>query len=111
MRNYSRGRPGRDPNPDALPSPGHQADGATHAIQNYVGVLASTPCHFKLERYPFDKQLCNISYMLMNAPWTRVFHKSKPGANVDYFDSVGRREDGREAGLCSLQIFDSKDLL
>ncbi|XP_063847312.1 uncharacterized protein LOC135092639 [Scylla paramamosain] len=65
----------------------HQADGATHAIQNYVGVLASTPCHFQLERYPFDTQKCNISFMLMNAPWTRVFRKTTPGASVEYFDT------------------------
>ncbi|XP_050704516.1 uncharacterized protein LOC126989965 [Eriocheir sinensis] len=65
----------------------HQAEGSTHAIQNYVGVLASTPCHFQLMRYPFDMQRCNISFMLMNAPWTRVFRKATPGQHVDYLDS------------------------
>ncbi|KAG7173328.1 Low-density lipoprotein receptor-related protein 1-like 3, partial [Homarus americanus] len=51
----------------------HQADGTSHAILNYVGVVASVPCHFQLQMYPFDFQLCNISFMLMNAPWTRIF--------------------------------------
>lgn len=74
-------------------SPGHQAEGSTHAIKNYVGVLATTPCHFQLLRYPFDTQRCNISFMLMNAPWTRVFHKATPGQQVDYLDSVRRGRD------------------
>nr|XP_045604056.1 uncharacterized protein LOC123761881 [Procambarus clarkii] len=65
----------------------HQADGSTHAIYNYVGVVASVPCHFQLQMYPFDFQLCNISFMLMNAPWTRVFNKSQKGERVPYLDS------------------------
>nr|XP_053628362.1 uncharacterized protein LOC128685758 [Cherax quadricarinatus] len=65
----------------------HQADGMTHALQHYVGVLASVPCHFQLQMYPFDFQLCNISFMLMNAPWTRVFKKSQEGDRVPYYDS------------------------
>ncbi|XP_071513575.1 uncharacterized protein [Panulirus ornatus] len=77
----------RTERPLSDPYMAHQADGQSHAIQNYVGVLASVPCHFHLQMYPFDFQLCNISFMLMNAPWTRVFRKAMRGKHVPYLDS------------------------
>ncbi|XP_042203075.1 uncharacterized protein LOC121853174 [Homarus americanus] len=69
------------------PLMGHQADGMTHAIEVYLGVLATVPCHFQLQMYPFDVQMCNLSFMVMNAPSTRVFHKSTPGNHVPYLNA------------------------
>ncbi|XP_042860869.1 uncharacterized protein LOC122246389 [Penaeus japonicus] len=37
--------------------------------------------------YPFDFQLCNISFMLMNAPWSRVFRRTSPTNQVPYLNS------------------------
>ncbi|KAK3860714.1 hypothetical protein Pcinc_033255 [Petrolisthes cinctipes] len=69
------------------PFMGHQAKGKSHSIENYVGVFASVPCHFQLQMYPFDFQLCNISFMIMNAPWTRVFRRDQKGSTVPYLNS------------------------
>ncbi|XP_069938816.1 uncharacterized protein [Cherax quadricarinatus] len=65
----------------------HQADGLTNAVELYLGVLAKVPCHFQLQMYPFDVQRCNLSFVVMNAPFTRAFRKSSPGSQVPYLNA------------------------
>ncbi|KAK3886910.1 hypothetical protein Pcinc_008966, partial [Petrolisthes cinctipes] len=67
---------------------GHHAEGLTHYVEVYLGVLAWVPCHFQLYTYPFDSQRCNISFMVVNAPWTRVFTKLLPGNTVPYLNAL-----------------------
>ncbi|XP_071513084.1 uncharacterized protein [Panulirus ornatus] len=69
------------------PLMGHQAEGVSHAIETYLGVLAWVPCRFQLQMYPFDVQLCNLSFMVVNAPSTHVFRKSSPGNHVPYLNA------------------------
>lgn len=67
---------------------GHLAEGRTHAVEVYLGVLAWLPCRFSLPAYPFDAQRCNMSFVMTNAPGTRAFTKSSPGRHVPYLNAV-----------------------
>ncbi|XP_050739307.1 uncharacterized protein LOC127009873 [Eriocheir sinensis] len=69
------------------PLMGHLAEGRTHAVEVYLGVLAWLPCRFRLPAYPFDAQRCNMSFVMTNAPGTRAFTKASPGRRVPYLNS------------------------
>ncbi|XP_042890939.1 uncharacterized protein LOC122265619 isoform X2 [Penaeus japonicus] len=69
------------------PYMGHEADGVNTAVEVYLGVLATVPCQFQLQLYPFDTQLCNLSFVLTNSPWSRVFDKALPGNHVPYLNA------------------------
>jgi len=38
--------------------------------------------------YPFDMQLCNVSFMVMNAPGTKMFVRSSEGVEIVYLNDV-----------------------
>nr|XP_045618175.1 uncharacterized protein LOC123770379 [Procambarus clarkii] len=65
----------------------HWTDGATTAIELYLGILIKVPCHFHLQMYPFDVQLCNLSFVVVNDPWRSLLRKSSPGRHVPYLNA------------------------
>ncbi|KAF2358403.1 Low-density lipoprotein (LDL) receptor class A repeat [Trinorchestia longiramus] len=65
---------------------GHSASGLRYPLQYYIGLRTTIPCDFHLERYPFDRQICNVSFMIMNAPGSRVFSRNKEGILVRYLN-------------------------
>ncbi|XP_076062371.1 uncharacterized protein LOC143037713 [Oratosquilla oratoria] len=68
------------------PSMGHHAAGIGSPMENYLGILLDVPCRFQLHRYPFDRQKCNVTFKLMNAPSMMVFKKMLPGNQVPYLN-------------------------
>ena len=67
---------------------GHAASGVLYPIEYHVGLLATFPCSFSLENYPFDTQRCNVSFMVMNAPGTKEFKTATEDIVVPYLNKV-----------------------
>ncbi|KAF2356256.1 Low-density lipoprotein (LDL) receptor class A repeat [Trinorchestia longiramus] len=68
------------------PLMGYLSPGKKYSINYYVGMLVELPCEFDFVRYPFDKQQCNVSIMVMNAQNERYFNKSSEGDVVPYLN-------------------------